>query len=95
MQTETQFKEKVMKDLNLPGVYVLKTQERARKGIADLLICWQGQFIAIELKRDGEKPTKLQSFFLDTIIAAGGIAFYTTPNMWAVHLSTLKGTLSS
>jgi hypothetical protein len=34
-----------------------------------------GAFLAIECKRDGEKPTEEQAAFLDTVSAAGGTAF--------------------
>lgn len=44
-------------------------------GIPDLLICWQGRFIAIELKRPGESPTPLQLATLAKIRAAGGEAW--------------------
>ena len=44
-------------------------------GIADLLVCLDGKFIAIEVKRPGCKPTPLQIKFLDEIRRAGGIAF--------------------
>lgn len=91
MQAETKFKEKVIKDLEaLGGCWVLKTQERARRGVPDLVICLRGLFFAIELKVDGEKPTKLQQHVLGEIRNAQGFAFCTTPAQWAEHLTALK-----
>ena len=89
-QGESKFKERVLKDLKkVPNLYVLKTQERSRRGVPDLLICHKGKFIAIELKVDGEKPTKLQDIKLKEIRLAGGLSFSTTPSQWESHLEML------
>jgi hypothetical protein len=90
-QPETKFKEKVLKDLGtIKNVWVLKTQERSRRGVPDLIICSSGRFIAIELKVDGEKPTALQDVVLKRIQSAHGVAFSTTPEQWAAHFEMLK-----
>jgi hypothetical protein len=87
---ETRFKEKVLKDLALiPQTWVLKTQERSRRGVPDLLVCLKGKFVAIELKVDDE-PTMLQAHILKRIHAASGVAFSTTPEEWAAHYAMLK-----
>jgi hypothetical protein len=91
--SETQFKEQVQRDLKDmdPNGYYLKTQERGRKGVPDMLICLQGDFVAIELKRDGEVPTKLQQLQLDKISRANGTAFAASPETWDAQLAILKG----
>ena len=90
-QPETRFKRRVLLDLaQIPTVWVLKTQERARRGVPDLLICWRGRFIAIELKVDGEKPDALQFAVLERIGKAGGVATWTSPSTWANDFETLK-----
>lgn len=44
-------------------------------GIPDLLVCWQGHFLGLEIKDTrGEKPSKLQEFQLRRIKRAGGIS---------------------
>jgi len=43
--------------------------------IADLLVCLDGRFVAIEVKRPGGKVTDGQREFLRKVTAAGGIAF--------------------
>jgi RecB family endonuclease NucS len=89
--SETQFKERVLKDLKaLEKTWTLKTQEVARHGVPDVLICKRGGFIAIELKRDNEKPTPLQAHVIKLIREADGLAFYSTPSMWESHLRMLK-----
>lgn len=46
-----------------------------RPGISDLLVCGEGKFIAIEVKRPGGRLSPLQEQFLHDIRAAGGLAF--------------------
>lgn len=43
-------------------------------GISDLLACFKGRFIAVEVKQPGEKPSPMQSRFLRRVSDAGGIA---------------------
>jgi hypothetical protein len=38
----------------------------------DFLVCWNGRFIAIETKAEGNKPTARQKLVAKAIIAAGG-----------------------
>jgi len=55
-------------------------------GISDILVCYQGRFIAIEAKKEGWKPPGRdaksyahyykQKTFIDSIIHAGGIGFF-------------------
>ena len=61
------------------GVPIPSKDGRARfrpspvKGLADILVCWRGRFVAIEVKRPGKHPTDDQSTFLDDVIRTGGI----------------------
>lgn len=43
-------------------------------GIVDIIGCWKGRYIAIELKMPGEVPTDLQKLFLNEVHDSGGIA---------------------
>ena len=47
------------------------------RGVSDIIGCIPktGRFLAIEVKRPGGKPTQEQQQFIDTINAAGGLAF--------------------
>ncbi len=49
-----------------------------RAGVPDLLACYRGQFIAIEVKRPGQQPTPRQAAELAAIARAGGIALTAT-----------------
>jgi len=46
----------------------------AQIGIADILGCFRGRFVAFEVKRPKGKLTVLQNLFLEKIREAGGIA---------------------
>lgn len=43
-------------------------------GIPDLIGCWRGRFLGLEVKQPGEEPTPLQLRSLSLITRAGGIA---------------------
>lgn len=63
--------------LKARGAYVFNVHGSAYtpKGTPDLLCCVQGVFVAIEVKGEKGKVSELQQHRLDTIAAAGGIAF--------------------
>lgn len=90
---ETAFKVIALKALKeaFPKAYILKTQERGRKGVPDILLCLNGFFIGIELKRDGEEATKLQAHVLRKIMDAGGYAFVAKPSTFSHQLHILRG----
>lgn len=46
------------------------------RGISDLIACSpKGQFVAIEVKKKGKKPSPEQVDFIRTVIKNGGLAF--------------------
>lgn len=91
MISETQFKKKVMKDLEtLPNCWFYKSQEVGRKGIPDIIMCLNGIFVAIELKRDGKMPDPIQKIVMSHISDARGYAFWTTPTLWENLFPVLK-----
>ncbi len=47
-------------------------------GIPDLLICYRGRFVGLEVKQPGEEPTAKQKQVLHEIEAAGGRAVAVT-----------------
>jgi len=60
------------------NLVVIKVIVATTNGIADILVCYQGRFIAIEVKRDKyTKPDPLQVEFLNDVIEAGGQAIVT------------------
>ena len=99
MAEEKLFEEKVKKHLRERGAWVLKTWSGGfqRSGIPDLLICYKGRFIAIELKAEKGKVSDLQRRELELIREAGGLGFVLRPSHFsdfAVMLDSIdKGTL--
>jgi len=62
-----------------PDLVVIKVIVATTNGVADILVCYKGRFIAIEVKRDvNREPDPLQVEFLNSIIEAGGQAIVTS-----------------
>lgn len=49
-----------------------------KSGVSDIVACVDGDFVSIEVKRDGREPTKLQYRRMAEVTAAGGRAFWGT-----------------
>ena len=47
-------------------------------GVSDILGIYQGKFLAIEVKKPGQKPTERQESFLNQVRESGGIAIVAT-----------------
>ena len=56
-------------------------------GVPDIIACIKGRFVAIEVKRPGQKPKPIQEAFLDSINKKGGLAF------WSDNLDKVKDIL--
>lgn len=89
---ETVFKERVLRDLKtLPLCWFSKIQQVAINGTPDILLCLNGIFIAIELKKDAKsKTSKLQDYNLQKIREAGGLSFVVYPDIWNDVLDDLR-----
>ena len=74
---EGKVKKKLRAVLDELGVYYFMpaTGGYGRSGVPDIVGCVSHQFLAIECKVPGNKPTALQARELEKILAAGGIAF--------------------
>lgn len=73
MTPETKLKNQVIKYLKtLEGCWYYKSSDRFTSGIPDLLICFRGHFVALELKAPKGKVSKLQSHTLAAIGDAKG-----------------------
>ena len=47
-------------------------------GAPDLLVCYKGRFLGLEVKRPGGKATELQAHTLEEITEAGGVSSVVT-----------------
>lgn len=91
-KSESLFQDKVVKVLNqIPRIKVFKIQQMSKRGDPDLLICANGKFFALELKKDvRSKPTKLQSHILKQVEDAGGFAAVCSPENFDDLINKIK-----
>jgi len=77
---ESTLQRKVIACLRDSGAYVFKVVGSAmqQRGTPDLLCCFLGRLVAIELKVPGKVPTKLQEVELRKIRNSGGVAVVIT-----------------
>lgn len=73
---EQALQKKIIAFLEGRGAYVIKTIVTNKTGCPDLLVCYLGKFIALEVKAPGKLTnlTELQKAQLGRIENAGGIA---------------------
>ena len=82
MAAEKQFENKVKKYLKDQGAWFVKYWGGGgftKAGIPDLLVCYKGHFIGIELKAPNGHPSDLQLYNLDKINEAGGYGILLYP----------------
>lgn len=70
---EQQIQNKIIKYLQSVGAYVVKVIAANRAGVPDIIFCYKGKFIALEIK-DKSKLTELQKYNINSIVLSGGIA---------------------
>lgn len=81
--TEAQFQRKVEAFLRSQGVWFVKYWgggQFTKAGVPDILACVNGQFVAIELKTETGRLSKLQEYNLAKIKESGGQAFVLRPS---------------
>jgi len=76
MPNESAIKDKIMKYLKgLPQCYALKIWgNHTTIGQPDILACYAGRTLALEVKRPGEQPTEIQKSTLKKWADAGAVA---------------------
>ena len=88
---ESSFQTNVIHFLNTLGVYVIKIWGGGFQsaGVPDLVICANGKFIGLELKVDDNKASEIQTYHLEEINSAGGVAFVFRHSVnWKIDLHT-------
>jgi Holliday junction resolvase len=73
---EQDYQKKIIKHLEDKGAYVVKVVSASKKGVPDLLVCYKGKFLGIEVKtpETWNNTSKLQDYNLKQIQKAGGYA---------------------
>lgn len=69
---EKDLQSQIIQYLRSNGAYVCKVNIASKNGVPDLLVCWFGRFVGIEVKVGRNKPTALQEINLRRINQAGG-----------------------
>lgn len=88
MPLEKAIVEAIIRELKARGAWYVKYHghRAGRNGVPDILCCYRGLFIAIEVKQPGETQTKLQLLEQSKIEAAGGISVVATSRQEAAEL---------
>lgn len=89
---ESEFQTKVIRYLRSLGAYVLNVPGGSQipKGTPDLLVCYKGRFIALELKTDTGTVMPLQEDTLETIRRADGYTRVLRPKDWEHFVEDFK-----
>ena len=90
---ETKFAERVDRDLVEAfgtDIFFENIQQVTKVGSPDRLICLAGKFVALELKVEKGKPSKIQLLKLAKIERAGGFSSVVFPETWPYVLDELK-----
>ena len=72
--SEQKIQYKIIKYLESLGAYVVKVVKANRSGVADLLVCYKGKFIAVEVKSEFGVTSPLQKYHAELVHRAGGIS---------------------
>lgn len=90
--SENTFQTKVIKYIESHGGYVVNMHggTLTAKGTPDLIVCWRGRFLALELKTKTGSLMKLQSKNISWVRDAGGYARRLRENEWESFKDELK-----
>ena len=91
--TEAQFQTKVIKFLQEQGIWFVKYWgggRFTRAGVPDIICCVHGLFVAIELKTDHGRVSKLQSYNIKQINASGGVGIVLRPKQFKAFKQWIK-----
>lgn len=73
---ESVLQAKIIKHIQSLGGYVVKVITASKAGVPDLLVCYKGKFIAIEVKAPGKlhNTSELQKYNMELVRASGGVS---------------------
>lgn len=70
--SESQIQKKIIDYLESLDAYVVKTIKCNRAGVADIIVCFRGHYIAFEVKAKGGKVSPLQLHHEQLVQESGG-----------------------
>ena len=93
MTPEKLFENKIKKELTKRNIWHVKffANGMTAVGIPDVLACVNGRFLALEIKSEKGKPSKLQLWQIAEIRKSGGIAVIVHPKDYDTLLKLLNG----
>jgi len=91
---ESQFQKDILDYLELIGALPIKVSKANVNGVSDILACYKGFFVAIEVKLPYNKPSDLQVLFLQKVEESGGVAMVLYPDTdWMAIINNRLGGL--
>ena len=72
-KAESKIQKSIIDWLTAKGCYVFKVMTANRAGVSDIIACYKGLFVALEVKTATGRASPLQLEHLRQIKAAGGI----------------------
>lgn len=93
MTPEKLFENKIKKELIKRKIWHVKffANGMTTSGIPDLLCCVNGLFVALEIKSERGKPSKIQLWQIKEIQKSGGIAVVVYPKDFNMIIKLLNG----
>ncbi len=77
--SEKSIRDAIVKYLKTVGAWHIVTTGVGRAGVPDLLVCYLGYFIALEVKKPiGGVKSRLQKIEIERIVKAGGVGMFVT-----------------
>ena len=73
---EQDYQRKIIKYIESIGGYIVKVISASKKGVPDIICCYKGKFLAIEVKTPTTRrnTSELQKYNLKKVKEAGGLA---------------------
>ena len=71
---ESAIQAKIVKYLQQNGAYVARVISAGKAGTADLLVCYRGHFVAVEVKTPKGRVAPLQEYHQGLVRKAGGVS---------------------
>lgn len=92
---EKDFEMQIREFLKEHGCWVVKYfgNSFSQNGVPDLLCCIAGRFVAVEVKAEGGRPTRLQEVTVQKIRDAGGMAMILYPEQFGSFKNMVLGLL--
>jgi Holliday junction resolvase len=71
---ESKIQSKILKELKNLGIYAHKNITTNKKGVPDIIACYRGEYLALEVKNEKGRPSELQLWNIEEIRKSGGVA---------------------